>query len=121
MMAQRAGLPWVLLVEDDAMIGALMAELLGELGYDVYPVEVTEAGAIAAAARHRPDLMIVDLQLADGDGVSAMARIGRSGLVPHIFMTGDLSRPAAPGTILLRKPFRQSDLIRAIEQAFDDV
>lgn len=99
------------------MIGALMAELLGSLGYDVYPVETTEAGAVSAAARHRPDLMIVDVRLADGSGLSAMARIAQTNPVPHVFMSGELLRGAVPGTALLRKPFREADLVRAIGQA----
>lgn len=111
------GRPRVLVVEDDLMLGTLMAELLGNLGYDVCPVETTEAGAVSAAAWHKPDLMIVDLQLADGSGLSAMARIGQTNPVPHVFMSGELVQAAMPGTISLRKPFRESDLVRAIGQA----
>ena len=107
----------ILLVEDDALIGMFMAELLVYLGYEVYPVETTESGAVSAAARHRPDLIIIDMRLADGSGRSAMARIEQNKPTPHIFMSGDLLEAAAPGTVLLRKPFRDVDLERAIGQA----
>ena len=50
----------VLIVEDEAMIAMMLAEVLRELGHEVCATEATEAGAVAAAARHKPDLMIVD-------------------------------------------------------------
>lgn len=109
----------VLLIEDDAMIGALLAELLADLGYDVCPVEKTEAGAVAAAARSRPDLIIADVTLADGSGVSAVERVSRAGPVPHLFISGDVFQPAMPGAVLLRKPFRVADLVQAIGRALD--
>ena len=117
MTVPHVRLPRILVVEDDAMIGALLTELLQDLGYDVCPIAATEVGAVSAAARYRPDLMIVDLQLADGSGVSAMTRIEQAGRVSHIFMSGDVSQPATPGIVLLHKPFRQTDLVQAIEQA----
>ena len=116
MTEPQAGLPRILVVEDDALIGALLTELLQDLGYDVCPVETTESGAVSAAALHKPDLMIVDLGLTDGSGPSAMARIGKAGRVPHIFMSGDRSQPVTPGIILLHKPFRRDDLVQAIKQ-----
>ena len=107
----------ILVVEDDAMIGPLLAETLTGLGHEVCGIEATEAGAVAAAARHRPDLMIVDLILAEGTGTAAMERITRATPVPHLFMSG-LARPAAmPGKVLLTKPFREADLVLAIGRA----
>ncbi len=99
------------------MIGALLAELLANMGYNVCPLETTEAGAVAAAARHKPDLMIADVTLADGSGVSAVDRISRVGPVPHLFISGDVFQGAVPGSVLLRKPFREADLVQAIGRA----
>jgi len=107
----------VLLVEDDAMIGPLLAETLTGLGYEVCGIEATEAGAVEAVARHRPDLMIVDVNLAEGTGTAAMERITRAAPVPHLFMSGRTQQAAMPGEVLLSKPFREADLLRAIERA----
>ena len=109
----------VLVVEDDAMIGPLLAETLTGLGYEVCGVEATEAGAVAAAALHRPDLMIVDVNLAEGTGTAAMERITRAAPVPHLFMSGRARQAAVPGAVLLVKPFREADLVRAIGRALD--
>ena len=107
----------VMVVEDDAMIGPLLAETLTGLGYEVCGIEATEAGAVAAAARHRPDLMIVDVNLAGGSGIAAVERITRTGPVPHLFMSGLVRQAAVPGGVLLTKPFREADLVRAIGRA----
>jgi len=108
-----------LVVEDDAMIGELLAETLVGLGHTVCAVESDVANAVAAAAHWRPDLMIVDVGLGEASGIVAVKEILRSGYVPHVFVTGDTVRgmPLGPETILIQKPFRVSDLERAIRRA----
>jgi CheY-like chemotaxis protein len=109
----------VLVVEDDAMIGMLLAEMLEEMGHDVCAVAVTQADAVTAAARCKPDLMIVDARLGAGSGVLAVEDIIRTGPVPHVFVTGDISKVKAlrPGAVTLQKPFLESELARAIQRA----
>ena len=107
----------VLVVEDDAMISTLLAEMLGELGHEVCGIEATEAGAVAAAARHRPDLMIVDMNLAGGTGPAAVARINQAAPVPCVFMTGGRHEAGMGGAVLLAKPFREADLVHAVSLA----
>jgi DNA-binding response OmpR family regulator len=113
----------VLLVEDDAMIGMLLADILKEMGHDVCAIEGTQNGAVTAAAHYRPDLMIVDARLGHGSGVTAVEEILRSGFVPHLFITGNISRVMAlrPGAVVLEKPFREADLMHAIQRALDIV
>jgi CheY-like chemotaxis protein len=109
----------VLVVEDNALIGMLLADMLGEMGHRVCAIEATEADAVTAAGRHKPDLMIVDVQLGDGSGVSAVAEILRTGSIPHLFVSGDISHAKAlrSDVIVIQKPFRESDLARAIQRA----
>jgi CheY-like chemotaxis protein len=113
----------VLIVEDDALIGLLLTELLVEMGHVVCQTATTEAEAIGAAHRQRPDLIIADGRLRSGDGVSAVTEILRQGPVPHIFVSGDPAGIVArrPNAIVLRKPFRQSAFANAIENAFKAV
>ena len=63
--------------------------------------------------------MIVDVGLGEASGIAAVKEILRSGFVPHVFVTGDTVRgmPLGPETVLIQKPFRVSDLERAIERA----
>jgi CheY-like chemotaxis protein len=109
----------ILVVEDDFWIGTLLAEMLEEMGHDVISVEATEADAVAAAIRCKPDLMIVDVRLGDGSGVSAVEEILRARPVPYLFVSGDISMAQAlsPGEVFILKPFREADITRAIERA----
>ena len=109
-----------LVVEDDAIIARLLAETLQSLGHTVCAVETNVAKAVAAASHWRPDLMIVDVGLGDASGLVAVKEILRSRFVPHVFVTGNAVRgmPLGPDTILIQKPFRVSDLERAIQRAF---
>lgn len=99
------------------MIGWLLAETLTGMGHDVCAVEATEGAAVAAAARHRPDLLIVDVHLAEGSGISAMERITRAGPVPHLFISGHGPHTALLRGEVLRKPFREAGLAAAIGRA----
>lgn len=101
------------------MIGAVLAEMLASLGHETGPIQATEEGAVAAAERYKPDLMIVDVKLAKGSGIAAVERITRAGPIPHVFMSGRGPIAARAGDVLLTKPFREADLIRAIARALD--
>ena len=109
----------VLVVEDDFMISMLLAQMLETMGHDVCAIEATEADAVTAVVRCRPDLMIVDARLGDGSGVSAVEEILRTGFIPHVFISGDTSRVQTlrPGAVMIQKPFLEPDLVRAIQRA----
>ncbi|QGM97301.1 ANTAR domain-containing response regulator [Methylocystis parvus] len=113
----------ILVIEDEPLLGELLAEMLETMGHEVCGVESTEAEAVAAAARCKPDLMIIDACLRDGSGVSAMDKICDAGFIPHFFVSGDISRIAASrrGAIAVQKPFRESDLATAIQLALEAV
>lgn len=109
----------IMVVEDEPVNALFLAEVLAGIGHDVCAVESSEEGAVAAAAGRRPDLMIVDMRLTHGSGVAAVERILRSGFIPHVFISGDCPgvRTLRPDAIVLEKPFRERDLVQAIERA----
>ncbi|MEA2986461.1 MAG: two-component system, response regulator PdtaR [Alphaproteobacteria bacterium] len=109
----------VLIAEDDALIGLLLEEILRGMGHEVCAIEATEAGAVTAAIEHRPDLMIVDARLGKGSGVSAVDEILRRKAIAHLFVSGDPRAIQArhPDAVVVRKPFRETELVRAIEIA----
>jgi CheY-like chemotaxis protein len=106
----------VLLIEDDVLIGVLLAELLIELGHHVCATAQTEADAVAAAAHYRPDLILVDVTLKQGDGLSAMRTIAQTSDARHVFMTGAGRREFPEGAVILHKPFCEPDLLRALAE-----
>jgi len=108
----------ILVVEDDALIGMLLAEVLAEMGHEVCAIEANEADAVAAAARCGPDLMIVDARLGDESGIAAVDKILGTGAVPHVFISGDPAsvRLLRPNAVVIQKPFRGPDLALAMRQ-----
>jgi two-component system, response regulator PdtaR len=74
---------------------------------------------VIAATRYGPDLMIVDAGLGRGSGVSAVEEILRAGPLAHVFVTGDADRVRRrkPDAIVVRKPFREAELVNAIDLA----
>src|ERR1700719_4544619 len=86
----------VLVIEDDALIAMLLSELLAGMGHDVCATAATEADAVTAATRHRPDLMIVDARL--GRSVCrAPARAAGRGPARSPPQAGPDDRRCAPG------------------------
>lgn len=106
----------ILLVEDDALISALLSELLTDCGHRVCGIAKTEMEAVAAAGWHSPDLMIVDAYLQAGSGVSAMRSILLHTAMPHIFMTGGSRQCIPVDAVLLHKPFGKADLTVALKR-----
>ena len=109
----------IVIVEDNALIAMDLADLLIAMGHDVGAIASTEAEAVAAAMRCQPDLMIVDGNLAEGSGVSAMRQILAKGFVPHVYVTGDALRirQLARDAVVVAKPFNMHDLSEAIAKA----
>ncbi len=111
----------VLIIEDEPLIALLFEEVLADMGHEVCASERTEAGAVAAAARCQPDLIISDVHLHDGSGINAVNAILKAGFVSHLFVSGavherKLFNPAAG---FLQKPFDETQLVKAIAHAVD--
>jgi CheY-like chemotaxis protein len=109
----------VLVVEDDALIAMVLAELLAGLGHEVCGTAATEDDAVVAAAHYQPDLMVVDAGLGRGSGVAAVEEICRARPRAHVFISGDAERvrQRQPNAVVLRKPFWEAELAQAIEIA----
>jgi len=110
-------MPQILIVEDDKLIGMLLAAMLEGLDLHVCAIETTQGGAVEAALRLRPDLMIVDARLDGGSGIAAMEEIERHGAIPHIFMSGERLGAGRKDAPMLMKPFSQEQLSGAIRRA----
>ena len=110
----------ILVVEDDHLIGLLLADMLDAMGHTVCAVACTQDEAVAAAERDKPHMLIVDAWLHNkGSGVTAVDQIERRGNIPHIFVTGDSRGVLAlkPNAIVLEKPFTEAMLAAAIKRA----
>ena len=64
----------ILIVEDNDRNLELVRDLLQVKGYRTLEAATAAAGLVLAA-RHRPDLILMDVQLPDYDGVAALGRL----------------------------------------------
>ena len=78
----------VLIVEDDAIIAMHLAMLVAELGHEVCATAASAAGAIALAALHNPDVVLMDIRLAQGSsGIDAAREIHAQQALRCIFLS----------------------------------
>jgi len=111
-----------LIIEDEPMIALDLADLVTGLGHDVCETARTHKEAVAAFHKHKPGLVLADIQLADGSsGLEAVNEILQTFDVPVIFITAyperllTGSRPEP--TFLINKPFRTETVQAVISQA----
>jgi DNA-binding response OmpR family regulator len=107
----------VLIVEDDLMLADFSEEILVEHGYEVSGIARTVNEAVALARHSRPDLVILDLRLADGGlGTEVAAQLMPLGRPGILYVTGNMSQVAlTDGDACLAKPYRSVDLLRGLE------
>jgi two-component system OmpR family response regulator len=113
----RAGA--ILLVDDDAEIRSLVADYLGQHGYDV--VVARDGGEMAAALEaRRPDLIVLDVMLPGEDGLALCRRLRADSDVPVIMLTArgdDIDRIIGiemGADDYLAKPFNPRELLARI-------
>jgi two-component system, OmpR family, KDP operon response regulator KdpE len=97
-------LPIALIVEDDVQIRRFVRMALEREGWQTFESETLQRGLIDAGTR-KPDLIILDLGLPDGDGVD---------------LIGDVRKWSPVSTIVLSARTDEQDKIRALDIGADD-
>ena len=77
----------ILLVDDNPDLLTLVTDNLRTAGYKTVCTAADCAAARAAFAAHRPDLMILDINLPDGDGFSLFREIRGRSDIPILFLS----------------------------------
>lgn len=114
----------ILVVEDDVNVAAVLEARLESFGYTVCEIARTGPKAIEAAARHQPDLLLMDILLeGDMNGIEAAEQIGKTSDMPIIFITC-LNDPDVLDRAIrtnpfgyLVKPYENAELRSSIEIA----
>ncbi|MEG3162988.1 response regulator [Sphingomonas sp. PB2P19] len=113
----------IIIAEDDLMIADMTEQFLNERGYEVCGIAMTVKSAIELVRLHEPDLLLLDLRLADGGlGTEVVAEVGMSDGVGILYATGNMSQLALTsenGHGCISKPYRPNDLVRALETVLD--
>jgi two-component system, cell cycle response regulator DivK len=114
----------VLVVEDNEKNMKLFRDVLTAKGYEALEA-TTGAGAVELALERMPDLVLMDIQLPDIDGVEALARLRgdeRTASIPVLALTaqamhGDRERFLAAGFDgYVSKPVNIAELVGAVRQ-----
>ena len=112
----------VFIVEDEPLIAASLSQLVKSLGHSIAGIAVTRDQAVQAVLEARPDLILADIQLADGSqGTDAVKEIWANFSVPVIFVTAFPERmlTGSPGepAFLIPKPFKPAQVKAVVTQA----
>lgn len=113
--ATRTGTRRILVVEDDAPLRAMLEQELVADGYEVLAVD-SVADGLFHAEEDAFDLMILDLNLPDGDGIEVAERLRSDAGVPVVMLTarGDLDSRLrglyAGAADYVTKPFSMPEL-----------
>jgi response regulator NasT len=113
----------VLIAEDEALIRLDLKEMLEEEGYSVVAEVGDGAQAVERARELLPDLVILDIQMPELDGLAAAEQIASARIAPVIVLTAFSQRELverardAGAMAYLVKPFSKNDLVPAIEVA----
>ena len=114
----------VLVVEDTEDNRQIIRDLLSSAGYEI--IEATTGGqGVAMAAEHRPDLILMDMQLPVLDGYEATRRIKADPAlrdIPVIAVTsyalsGDAAKAREAGCdAYIAKPFSPRELLGKVRE-----
>lgn len=113
----------ILVIEDEPIIAADISRIVELAGHNVTGVGRTRDEAVALGKSSQPDLILADIQLADGSsGIDAVQDLLQEfGGMPVIFitafperlLTGNRPEPA----FLISKPYNDSHVTSAVSQA----
>lgn len=115
----------ILVVDDEPNVADLLVVILEHAGFEAEAC-YTGQEAVARSAAWRPDLLLMDVVLRDGDGVEFAAAIcaalpeiqvaifsGQADLRP---VAQRMTRMACAGTRLIGKPVHPDDLLAGIRE-----
>jgi AmiR/NasT family two-component response regulator len=113
----------LLIAEDETIIRLDLRELLERAGFEVCAEARDGLEAVELAHKEQPDLAILDVKMPRLDGIEAAKRILAERPIPIVILTAYgqqelIARAVDAGVYgYLVKPFRESDLLPAIETA----
>ena len=112
----------VLVIEDDAAIRNVLCVLLQAERYRVVEAE-TAARAVIEARTHRPDLLLVDLGLPDGDGLKVIRDVRTWSAVPIVVLSARTMEAQKIAALdvgaddYVTKPFSAPELLARVRAA----
>ena len=108
---------WVLVVDDDADVNALIVEMLRDEGFNAHGLTQARAAMAMLEGTSPPGFVIADMTMPEIDGVDLVGRAARHGIQGMLITAAD-PRRLASGTPapVMRKPFEVDELIRVVSR-----
>ena len=113
----------VLIAEDEALIRMDLREMLEEEGHEVVAEARDGAEAVTLARASRPDIVFMDVNMPNVNGIEAAAAITAESLGPVVMVTAfsqaslveEAAKAGAMGYVV--KPFSRNDIVPAMQVA----
>jgi two-component system KDP operon response regulator KdpE len=108
-----------ILIEDEPQIRRFVRSALEDLGWQVFEADTARKG-LAAAGTRKPDLLIVDLGLPDGNGLDLIRDVRSWSLVPIVVLSArseeedKIAALDAGADDYLTKPFGVGELLARV-------
>ena len=84
----------VLVIDDSSAFRSSARMLLQARGYEVVGLAEDVASGLAAARELKPDCVVLDVNLPDGDGLTAAGQLPEAGYAPAIVLVSTLDASA---------------------------
>ena len=114
----------IMIVEDDVIISQSLSAILRRCGFEICQLEITGEPAHEDMEKEKPDLVIMDILLAeDMDGVEAAKEIHSRHIIPIIFLTGYTDEEilekarSVESSICILKPVDHKEILEMIDQS----
>jgi len=90
----------VAVIDDSALYRQMLLNVLGRLpGVEVVGMATNGVEGVALVARTRPDVVTLDVQMPEMDGIEVLREFRRRGLTARTIMVSSLTSEGAPATV----------------------
>ena len=113
----------IIIADDESIVRADLKEMLANLGYLVVGDVGDGQSAVNLARELKPDVVLMDIKMPNMDGIEAAKILTAEQIAPVVLLTAYgqkelVDRAKEAGVVgYLVKPFRETDLLPAIEVA----
>jgi CheY-like chemotaxis protein len=110
----------ILVVDDEDAVRDIVADTLLDAGFHVLEAASGEEALVTLGRAARVDLLFTDIRMPGLDGFElADAALQLRPALRVLFTTGYTVRPPRPEMVVLRKPYRVSQLLAAVRTSLE--
>jgi DNA-binding NtrC family response regulator len=117
--------PLIVVVDDDPLMRDMMRRILESLDYEV-SVAASARAAISSISERRPEVVLTDVYMPDGDGLELLNWIrSQPDPIPVVVMSGSgasefdalAAAKSLGATNVIEKPFRLAQVVEMVDRA----